>query len=288
MDARRLTPSLLARLATSSRLLAGSTIAATLVRLPPHASLFGQLTQRYLQSCGSSHKASSCSSRTALISSTRTKTDAKEPAYSRTAPSARTTRFSRRSTSRTFARNSRLLCTTWCASAHRPEWPFSARLTNDDDPDSWRFTHERRDGENEPDYATPLLDSWHRFIDQLPPDRRRYSPIFVEATGIHYQWDFNATLAVHISPFIRNTSALIPRPIPFFSGYPAVPPNKPVQWLGIQGPEVTQKYNREMLAALEEVSPEGSIDGGWTMLQWYNVTDGAVSYDGTHYDYQVR
>ncbi|BGO95332.1 hypothetical protein NBRC10512_004349 [Rhodotorula toruloides] len=151
----------------------------------------------------------------------------------------------------------------------------------------WRFTHERRDGENEPDYATPLLDSWHRFIDQLPPDRRRYSPIFVEATGIHYQWDFNATLAVHISPFIRNTSALIPRPIPFFSGYPAVPPNKPVQWLGIQGPEVTQKYNREMLAALEEVSPEGSIDGGWTMLQWYNVTDGAVSYDGTHYDYQV-
>ncbi|EGU11442.1 Glycoprotein gp2 [Rhodotorula toruloides ATCC 204091] len=151
----------------------------------------------------------------------------------------------------------------------------------------WRFTHERRDGEAEPDYAAPLLDSWHRFVDQLPPDRQRHSPIFVEATGIHYHWDANATLAVHISPFIRNTSSLIPRPIPFFSGYPAVPPNKPVQWIGIQGPDVTQRYNREMLAALDEVSPEGSIDGGWTMLQWYNVTDGAVSYDGTHYDYQV-
>ncbi|BGP27467.1 hypothetical protein JCM10295v2_006435 [Rhodotorula toruloides] len=151
----------------------------------------------------------------------------------------------------------------------------------------WRFTHERRNGENEPDYATPLLDSWHRFIDELPPDRRRYSPVFVEATGIHYQWDANATLAVHISPFIRNTSSLIPRPIPFFSGYPAVPLNKPVQWVDIQGPEITQRYNREMLVALEEISPEGSIDGGWTMLQWYNVTDGAVSYDGTHYDYQI-
>lgn len=154
--------------------------------------------------------------------------------------------------------------------------------------DSWRFTHERRDGKTEPDYATPLLDSWHRFIDQLPPERRRYSPVFVEATGIHYHWNVNSTIAVHISPFIRNTSSLIPRPIPFFSGDPAVPPNKPVEWMGIQGPEVTKQYNQELLSALEVVSPEASIDGGWTMLQWYNVTDGAVSFDGTHYDYQVR
>lgn len=55
-----------------------------------------------------------------------------------------------------------------------------------------------------------------------------------------------------------------------------------------QGPGPTKKYNAAIRDALEELSPGEAYEGAWRQLEWYNVTDGAVSYDGTHYSYQVR
>ncbi|GAA6037726.1 hypothetical protein JCM8097_002310 [Rhodosporidiobolus ruineniae] len=139
----------------------------------------------------------------------------------------------------------------------------------------------------QPDYATPLLNGFHRFLNSLPEKQQRYSPVFVDSTGIHYHWRVNETLSTHILPFSRNTSLSLPRPIPFFSSYPAVPPNKPAQYLQKQGPEVTREYNRAMRAAIDELGTGESVEGEWGWLEWYNSTEGAWSYDGTHYDTQV-
>ncbi|GAA5979275.1 hypothetical protein JCM11641_001979 [Rhodosporidiobolus odoratus] len=132
-----------------------------------------------------------------------------------------------------------------------------------------------------------LLDGYQAFLDSRPSPQRNYSPIFVEATGIHYQWRVADTLSYHVLPFLANTSSTVPRPIPFFSGYPAVPANKPPEYLGVQGPEPTKRYNEEMEKALAELGEGNSWRGEWSMLEWYNATDGGWSYDGTHFDAQV-
>ncbi|GJN93791.1 hypothetical protein Rhopal_006849-T1 [Rhodotorula paludigena] len=95
------------------------------------------------------------------------------------------------------------------------------------------------------------------------------------------------TLDVHILPFLHNTSTTFPQPLPFWSSYPAVGPNKPQRFMKKQGPGPTKKYNAAIRNALEELSPGEAYEGAWRQLEWYNVTDGAVSYDGTHYSYQV-
>ncbi|GAA5939405.1 hypothetical protein JCM10213_008651 [Rhodosporidiobolus nylandii] len=120
------------------------------------------------------------------------------------------------------------------------------------------------------DFATPLLDGYNRFVASLPEKQQQYPTVFVESTGIHYSWRTPLTFSNHILPFLHNTSSSIPPPIPFFSSYPA--------------------YNREMRAALRALSNETdarSWMGEWGILEWSNMTDGAWSYDGTHFDAQV-
>ncbi|GAA6034726.1 hypothetical protein JCM8097_001140 [Rhodosporidiobolus ruineniae] len=139
------------------------------------------------------------------------------------------------------------------------------------------------------DYGRALLEGFERFIKSLTEEQRRYSPIFVEGTGIHYQWHYENTLAYHIEPFTANYSSTTPRPIPFFSAYPAVPPNKTPAWQlppYNQDAAHTQEYNEIMRTELRKAGKE-SWEGGWTVMDWYNSTVGAFSYDGTHFDTQV-
>ncbi|BGP51411.1 hypothetical protein JCM10450v2_007353 [Rhodotorula kratochvilovae] len=152
----------------------------------------------------------------------------------------------------------------------------------------WKFVSDVGGSKDEPDdLVTPLLEKYHQFVDALPARRRQYSPIFVHATGIHYWWRTPQTLDVHLLPFLANASAAEPRPLAFFSGYPAVPSNKPARYAKKQSKANTQRYNDEIRAVLPEISPGEIYEGAWRMLEWYNVTDGALSFDGTHYAYQV-
>ncbi|GAA5869150.1 hypothetical protein JCM1840_004307 [Sporobolomyces johnsonii] len=151
----------------------------------------------------------------------------------------------------------------------------------------WKYISERQEGAPEPDYATPLLESYNQFIHALPPKRQQYSPILVEATGIHYRWRTEPTVEVHVKPFLANTSTVVPKPLVFWSGYPAVPANKPPDFMRIQGPEQTKGYNDAMRAILPTLSPGEIHEGAWRQLEWYNATEGGKSYDGTHYSYQV-
>ncbi|GAA5933777.1 hypothetical protein JCM3775_000281 [Rhodotorula graminis] len=137
--------------------------------------------------------------------------------------------------------------------------------------------------------ASFLLDKYRTYVDALPERRRRYSPIFVLGVGIHSAWNVRETLDLHLAPFLAQTSSATatPRPLTFFSGYPAVPANKPPTYLPRQGAASTRQYNADVRELLDNVSPGEPSEGAWTMLEWYNVTDGAHSFDGTHYGFQV-
>jgi hypothetical protein len=65
--------------------------------------------------------------------------------------------------------------------------------------------------------------------------------------------------------------------------------NKPERYLVEQGPQSVQRCNAEIGQIIDTLSPGEIIqkDGVLKMIDWYNVTDGAVSFDGTHYAYQV-
>lgn len=97
----------------------------------------------------------------------------------------------------------------------------------------------------------------------------------------------NDTLDYHIRPYLTNTSSLSPRPISLWSAYTAPTSRKPKKFLAKQGPEAVQKFNREIRKVLPEMSPGRVEAGAMRSLEWFGVTDGAASYDGTHHSYQV-
>ncbi|GAA5839055.1 hypothetical protein JCM9279_002578 [Rhodotorula babjevae] len=135
--------------------------------------------------------------------------------------------------------------------------------------------------------ASFLHDKYRTYVDALPERRKGFSPVLVLGVGIHSAWNVSETLDLHVSPFLAAISSSLPRPLAFFSGYPAVPANKPPTYLPRQGAENTQRYNADVRELLGKVSPGEVHDGAWTMLDWYGMTDGALSFDGTHYAYQV-
>ncbi|GAA5891594.1 hypothetical protein JCM8208_007333 [Rhodotorula glutinis] len=135
--------------------------------------------------------------------------------------------------------------------------------------------------------ASFLLGKYRDYVDALPERRKLYSPVFVLGVGIHSAWNVQETLDLHLSPFLEHASSSSPRPLAFFSGYPAVPANKPPTYLPRQGADNTQRYNADVRELLGKVSPGEASDGARTMLDWYGMTDGARSFDGTHYAYQV-
>jgi len=160
---------------------------------------------------------------------------------------------------------------------------------------SWGFGKEANTS------ASFLLGKYRKYVDALPERRKRFSPIFVLGVGIHSgasfssfssrstdleidapprpttAWNVQETLDLHLSPFLAHAASSSPRPLAFFSGYPAVPPNKPPTYLPRQGAKNTQQYNADVRELLEKVSPGEASEGAWTMLDWYGVTDGGPS-----------
>ena len=47
-------------------------------------------------------------------------------------------------------------------------------------------------------------------------------------------------------------------------------------------------FNREIESELEGLQKGRIVDGATGFVDWYGVTDGARSFDGTHYMFQVN
>ncbi|KAK4702720.1 hypothetical protein P7C70_g3500, partial [Phenoliferia sp. Uapishka_3] len=126
------------------------------------------------------------------------------------------------------------------------------------------------------------------FLESVSPSRKSFSPLVILAFGIHFDFSLEEALDYHINPYLMNTSALTPKPVSLWSSYSAPSKRKPAKFLGKQGGAAVQKFNKEIQEALPTVSPGEVPFGALRSMEWYGVTDGAYSYDGTHHSYLVN
>lgn len=76
-----------------------------------------------------------------------------------------------------------------------------------------------------------------------------------------------------------------PKPVLLWHHIHAPGPNKPVQYLAEQGREPVKVYNAAMEKEIARlVRPEAPM----AIFDTFGLTDGAYTFDGTHYAYQAN
>ncbi|KAM0752174.1 hypothetical protein T439DRAFT_379278 [Meredithblackwellia eburnea MCA 4105] len=127
------------------------------------------------------------------------------------------------------------------------------------------------------------------FLNTIPQRRRQYSPVVLLSSGIHFDFRTEDAVDYHLAPYFRNTSSMEPRPISLWSAYSAIGPRKPKKFLVKQGTEAILRFNDDIRRdVLPKLSPGQVSEGAMRSLEWYGITDGAFSYDGTHHSFQVN
>ncbi|GAA5867346.1 hypothetical protein JCM8547_003315 [Rhodosporidiobolus lusitaniae] len=135
-----------------------------------------------------------------------------------------------------------------------------------------------------------LLTSYTSWRSLLPPSLSTRSHIFIAGHGLHHHLNSLTGILGFIRPFLHLSSQIFPRPVGVWMGIHAPAPGKPERWREEQGERETKRYNKEVGGLLDALSPGEFVeeDGRMKWVDWYGVTDGAESYDGSHYSYQVN
>ncbi|BGP56493.1 hypothetical protein JCM8202v2_004114 [Rhodotorula sphaerocarpa] len=125
---------------------------------------------------------------------------------------------------------------------------------------------------------------------RLPQRNQPYSPVLITGLGLH----FGFNLSVHqfhdwIEADRDFTSRQYPAPVKLFLGPHKPGRNQQPVYIPKQGPLKLAAYKEaaEKVLASYSSSPLAT-EGSWRYLDTWGMTDGAVSYDGSHYSYQVN
>lgn len=121
----------------------------------------------------------------------------------------------------------------------------------------------------------------------LPTRKRLRSPVFVQAVGLHFQCQLEGPLTYLKSALAYFAVSTVPKPLNLWLGLHAPGLNKAAKYIPTQGREAVSLLNAGVLQELEKMSPGELTDGASKSMEWYSATDGAESFDGTHYSYQV-
>jgi hypothetical protein len=117
------------------------------------------------------------------------------------------------------------------------------------------------------------------------PDRKRLlSPILLESHGMHHGPKASVVFPA-IKPFFLLSQQSKPKPLPFWFSLHAPAANKPVEMLETQGPAAILDFNYKMRDVLE--ASENGLDEPPVVVDYYPMTLGARSFDGSHYSLQV-
>ncbi|GAA5824400.1 hypothetical protein JCM11251_000406 [Rhodosporidiobolus azoricus] len=135
-----------------------------------------------------------------------------------------------------------------------------------------------------------LLTAYDQWRWNLPAHKSILSHVYIAGFGLHHHLNTRTGILGFIRPFLSRSATLFPRPIGLWMGIHAPAPGKPERWAEEQGEKNVKRYNGEVKQFLDAVSPGEFVeeDGPMKVADWYNVTDGAESYDGSHYSYQVN
>ncbi|GAA5875154.1 hypothetical protein JCM1840_007267 [Sporobolomyces johnsonii] len=134
------------------------------------------------------------------------------------------------------------------------------------------------------------LSRYSDWLSSLPSHKSNLSPIFISGFGLHHHLNSRTGILGYIRPFLARALGTFPRPVGLWFATHAPAPGKPERWAEEQGADHVKRYNRDLENLLDVLAPGEIVDerGAMKVVDWYNVTDGAESYDGTHYSYQVN
>ncbi|KAM0752701.1 hypothetical protein T439DRAFT_286525 [Meredithblackwellia eburnea MCA 4105] len=150
-----------------------------------------------------------------------------------------------------------------------------------------RFAHFEHPCPVDPTGFVPRYLSW---FHQFPAEARALSPVFLNSFGLHCGMKPSISLLGVIKPLLQYASRTFPRPITLWGGVHAPGNNKPEQYVASQGRTPVERYNEKMEKLISELGPRGGgiMEGAMGFISWFGLTDGAKSYDGTHYAYQIN
>jgi hypothetical protein len=130
--------------------------------------------------------------------------------------------------------------------------------------------------------------TYEAYSSKLPASVSAKSALFLQSTGLHFDCDIPSALR-YVHSAIRHFSTLrVPHPINLWMSLHAPGENKAKKYIEKQGRKVVAALNKGVAEEVERISPEGEIvEGRAKIFPTYNITEGAESFDGTHYSYQV-
>lgn len=110
--------------------------------------------------------------------------------------------------------------------------------------------------------------------------------------GIGLHFSFNMSIP-HIAPWIDTDFDFMnrqhPLPAKLFLGPHKPGVNQLEKWIRTQGPPRLAAYKKAMVEKLAQYSASPlAIEGSWRYLDTWRLSEGAVSYDGSHFSYQAR
>lgn len=121
----------------------------------------------------------------------------------------------------------------------------------------------------------------------IPYPNHNRSPVFIQSVGLHMNCSVPAALSFVKGTISYLSTVHVPRAISLWMGLHAPGLNKAVKYIPTQGREAVKKLNEGVQKELEAIGQGEIIDGATKSMEWFNATDGAESFDGTHYSYQV-
>ncbi|KAL8287455.1 hypothetical protein RQP46_003313 [Phenoliferia psychrophenolica] len=134
-----------------------------------------------------------------------------------------------------------------------------------------------------------IITRYQEWRSGASTDKSSLSTIVINSFGLHCRLLPAVSLLGALKPFQVFAASRFPRPLFLWMGIHAPGPNKPAEWVKEQGPEAVKKYNALMKDEVEKLQPASSMmEGGVGFLDWYGMTSGASSFDGTHYSFQVN
>ncbi|BGP17301.1 hypothetical protein JCM10213_009095 [Rhodosporidiobolus nylandii] len=142
-------------------------------------------------------------------------------------------------------------------------------------------------GAQPPHLSLSAYDQWRW---SLPPSRSILSHIHISGFGLHHHLNSLTGIQGFVRPYLHKARQIFPRPVGLWFGIHAPAPGKPERWVEEQGEKNVKRYNREVGSLLDALAPGEFVEesAAMKMVDWYNSTDGAESYDGSHYSYQVN
>lgn len=139
----------------------------------------------------------------------------------------------------------------------------------------------------EPSRYVPAYLDWR---SRLGTNASSLSTVMIQSYGLHCHFKPWIPLFGVFKPLLTHAASAFPRPLLLWLGVSAPGSNKPIEYLQTQGADQVKTYNEAIASVLPTLqdSTESLAEGRMGVMETYGMTNGAKSFDGTHYMYHVN